>query len=90
MNGEFAAGEFVINVYWPSRQTSLADRTECASMRARVGAHKHGAWRAPELFEPNLLLKFYSRAELESELARRIFVLPRSGTSLGQSRPSSA
>lgn len=31
---------------------------------------------APELFEPGLLLKFYSAAQLESELARRIFVLP--------------
>jgi len=54
-----------------------------------------GGWTAfarsaPELFEPDLLLKFYSRAELESELARRIFVLPRSGTSLGRSLPSSA
>ena len=49
-----------------------------------------GGWTAfarsaPELFEPDLLLKFYSKAQLESELARRIFVLPRSGTSLGQS-----
>lgn len=40
-----------------------------------------GGWtmfarRAPELFEPGLLLKFYSAAQLESELARRIFVLP--------------
>ena len=31
---------------------------------------------APELFEPDLLLKFYSKAQLDSELARRIFVLP--------------
>jgi hypothetical protein len=54
-----------------------------------------GGWAAfarsaPELFEPDLLLKFYSKAELESQLARRIFVLPGSGTYLGQSQPRSA
>jgi hypothetical protein len=32
---------------------------------------------APELFEPDLLLKFYSKSQLDSQLARRIFVLPR-------------
>jgi hypothetical protein len=31
---------------------------------------------APELFEPDLLLKFYSKSQLDSPLARRIFVLP--------------
>jgi hypothetical protein len=31
---------------------------------------------APELFEPNLLLKFYSKSQLDSPLARKIFVLP--------------
>ncbi|MGO9036753.1 MAG: hypothetical protein ACLPX1_04265 [Steroidobacteraceae bacterium] len=31
---------------------------------------------APELFEHGLLLKYYSRGQLESDLARRIFVLP--------------
>ena len=31
----------------------------------------------PELFERDLLLQFYPRSQLESELARRIFVLPR-------------
>ncbi len=31
---------------------------------------------APELFEPDLLLKFYSKSQLDSALARRIFVLP--------------
>jgi hypothetical protein len=30
-----------------------------------------------DLFEPDLLLGHYRRSELESELARRIFVLPR-------------
>jgi hypothetical protein len=29
-----------------------------------------------DLFEPDLLLRHYRRSELESELARRIFVLP--------------
>jgi hypothetical protein len=40
-----------------------------------------GGWSAfarenVELFEPELLRRFYSRAQLDSELARRIFVLP--------------
>jgi hypothetical protein len=30
----------------------------------------------PELFQPELLLHFYPRAQLQSELARRVFVLP--------------
>jgi hypothetical protein len=33
----------------------------------------------PQLFERGLLLRFYPRAQLESELARRIFLLPDPG-----------
>jgi hypothetical protein len=41
-----------------------------------------GGWPAfaqdnPELFEPGLLLRFYPKAQLQSELARRVFLLPR-------------
>lgn len=40
-----------------------------------------GGWSAfarenAELFQPELLLRFYSQAQLDSEMARRIFVLP--------------
>lgn len=40
-----------------------------------------GGWSAfaranAELFQPDLLLRFYSRAQLDTDLARRIFVLP--------------
>jgi hypothetical protein len=40
-----------------------------------------GGWLAfardnVELFEPDLLQRFYTRAQLDSEMARRIFVLP--------------
>jgi hypothetical protein len=40
-----------------------------------------GGWPAfarenAQLFQPDLLLRFYSRAQLDSEIARRIFVLP--------------
>ncbi len=40
-----------------------------------------GGWLAfardnVELFEPDLLQRFYSQAQLDSEMARRIFVLP--------------
>jgi hypothetical protein len=42
-----------------------------------------GGWEAfarqnAELFEPDLLAQFYSRALLDSETARKIFLLPRS------------
>jgi hypothetical protein len=42
-----------------------------------------GGWqgfarRNVDLLERDLLLKFYSRTQLESELARRVFVLPHS------------
>jgi hypothetical protein len=41
-----------------------------------------GGWTAfardnSELFRPGLLGQFYTRAQLESEMARRVFVLPR-------------
>jgi len=41
-----------------------------------------GGWEAfarenPELFEPGLLEQFYPRGQLDSELARRVFLLPR-------------
>jgi hypothetical protein len=41
-----------------------------------------GGWPAfaeanPELFQPGLLLQFYPQAQLQSELARRVFLLPR-------------
>ena len=32
----------------------------------------------PELFRPGLLREFYPQAQLESEMARRLFLLPRS------------
>jgi len=40
-----------------------------------------GGWTAfardnAELFEPGLLRRFYSQAQLESEMARKIFLLP--------------
>jgi hypothetical protein len=40
-----------------------------------------GGWRSferdnPELFDRDLLLHFYSRSQLESGLARRLFLLP--------------
>jgi hypothetical protein len=41
-----------------------------------------GGWPAfagdnPELFQPGLLLQFYPQVQLQSELARRVFLLPR-------------
>jgi hypothetical protein len=44
-----------------------------------------GGWVAfagenPELFQPGLLSQYYPRAQLESEMARRIFLLPKSAT----------
>ena len=42
-----------------------------------------GGWAAferdnPELLRPGLLLEYYPKAQLESDLARQVFVLPRS------------
>ena len=42
-----------------------------------------GGWAAferdnPELLRPGLLLEYYPKAQLESDLARRVFVLPHS------------
>jgi hypothetical protein len=44
-----------------------------------------GGWAAfaaenPELFQPGLLRQYYPSTQLESELARRIFLLPKSAT----------
>lgn len=40
-----------------------------------------GGWngfaeRNPELFEPDLLLRYYPKSQLESRIARQVFVLP--------------
>jgi hypothetical protein len=34
----------------------------------------------PELLRPDLLLEFYPQAQLESDLARKVFLLPRSSS----------
>jgi hypothetical protein len=44
----------------------------------------------PDLFEPELLLRYYRRSELESNLARQVFVLPRGGTAAQEHGGSSA
>jgi hypothetical protein len=48
-----------------------------------------GGWagfasRNPELFEPDLLLRYYPKEQLESQVAREVFVLP--GAASGSSR----
>jgi hypothetical protein len=56
----------------------------------REHLYKHGdggGWEGfasanRELFEPGLLLRFFRREQLESEVARRIFVLPRGAGAL--------
>lgn len=65
----------------------LALIQELLCERGNGGGWSGFARSAPELFEPDLLLRYYSRARLDSELARRIFVLPRGGTSLGLTLP---
>jgi predicted metal-dependent hydrolase len=51
-----------------------------------------GGWAAfernnPELLRPGLLLEYYPKAQLESDLARRVFVLPRSNTARSGATP---
>jgi hypothetical protein len=36
----------------------------------------------PELLQPDLLLRFYPRSQLQSELARKVFILPGPATPL--------
>jgi hypothetical protein len=53
---------------------------------ALIGRHlwergDRGGWAAferrnPELFDPDLLLRYYPKSELDSEVARKTFVLP--------------
>lgn len=54
-----------------------------------------GGWEAfarenPELFEPGLLEQFYPRGQLQSEMARRVFLLPRSAPEQGHRAPNPA
>jgi hypothetical protein len=46
--------------------------------RGDAGGWERFSQANPELLERGLLLNFYPRTQLESELARRIFLLPRS------------
>jgi len=59
----------------PSRRVSCVDQQHCAS------AAGGGEWEAferdnPELLRPGLLLEFYPKAQLESDLARRCSYCP--------------
>jgi hypothetical protein len=51
-----------------------------------------GGWETferenPELLRPGLLLEFYPKAQLESDLARTVFVLPHSVSARGSAIP---
>jgi hypothetical protein len=48
-------------------------------LRARGDSGDWASFRMqnPDLFEPDLLLRYYRSSELESDLARRVFILPR-------------
>jgi hypothetical protein len=91
-SGDFALGLERIRRAIRNYAASLgkADRyheTITVAYAALIQQHIHergngGGWAAfardnPELFKPTLLLDFYPKAQLESELARRVFLLPR-------------
>jgi hypothetical protein len=61
------AGEFASAL--PRRQRAI---------RAYASSLGRLRTRQPELFDKDLLLQFYSRSQLESGLARRLFLLPES------------
>jgi predicted metal-dependent hydrolase len=44
--------------------------------RGDGGSWENFALENPELLQPGLLLQYYARAQLDSELARRVFLLP--------------
>ena len=49
---------------------------QCIFERGDAGSWATFAQSNPELFNPNLLGKFYDREVLDSKMARRIFLLP--------------
>ena len=55
---------------------SLALIQQCMFERGDAGDWATFARANPALFDPKLLERFYDRAVLESELARRVFLLP--------------
>jgi hypothetical protein len=62
------------SAYRENRGMETADRCE----RGNGGGWVAFARDNSELFQPGLLRPFYSQAQLESELARRVFLLPHS------------
>jgi hypothetical protein len=62
--------ETVTVAYLALIQQHLAERGD-------GGGWQEFARQNPELSDPGLLREFYSQAELDSPLARRVFVLPR-------------
>jgi hypothetical protein len=68
----------------PRRYHETITTAYLALIQERIAAQGHaGGWSAfernnPHLLQRDLLTKFYSQTEIESELARRVFVLPRS------------
>jgi hypothetical protein len=67
----------------PGRYHETITVAYLALIQQHIAERGHaGDWSAfeqsnPQLLERDLLLKFYSAAELESELAKRVFVLPK-------------
>ena len=52
---------------------------QCLEERGDGGGWQEFARRVPELLQADLLLKFYPRSLLESDLARKVFLLPPGG-----------
>jgi hypothetical protein len=90
--GEFGAGlarmrsaiqRYAAHLGKPGKYHETITVAYLALIQERLsGGGDAGDWvsfqeRNPDLFEPDLLLRYYSRSELESDLARRTFILPR-------------
>jgi hypothetical protein len=63
----------------------LALIQQCIFERGDGGGWVIFAQSSPELFNPELLARFYERDVLESKMARRVFLLPRSKSFGGES-----
>jgi hypothetical protein len=84
---------------WPDRYHETITVAYLALIQQHIAERGDGGdWKGferdnPELFERDLLLRFYSRSRLESGLARRLFLLPdrqRHGADVnGTTRPAS-
>jgi hypothetical protein len=77
-----AIRNFAAHLGHPDRYHETVTVAYVALIQQHIGERgDSGGWTQftrdnPELFQPGLLLKFYTQEQIDSEMARRIFLLP--------------